>query len=49
MIERNLEIDTAIILAVNKYDMDNVDKKENDTEDYILIDDPINRIKDFKY
>ena len=46
----NLEMDAAIILANMQFDNKKKEyEKEEEKEEYILLESPINRIKDVKY
>jgi hypothetical protein len=41
--------DCAILWGVSEYETQEALKVKEDEEEYILIDNPINRIKDIKY
>ena len=52
MIEgQNLELnkDVAIIWGASEFDLKDTLKTENNNDEYVLIDNPINRIKEIKY
>ena len=42
-------MDCAILWGVSEYDAKEPVKEDNKEDEYILIDNPINRIKDMKY
>lgn len=42
-------IDSAILWGSSEYESKEVEFKEEDSEEYLKIDNPINRISDIKY
>ena len=42
-------MDCAILWGVSEFDTKEVSKDEEEKEEYVLIDNPINRIKNIKY
>lgn len=47
LLEFNL--DCAILWGVNKFETKETSEKKENDEEYLMIDNPINRIKDTKY
>lgn len=43
------DMDCAILWGVNEYESKETPTTEDNNDEYLLIDNPINRIKDMKY